>query len=112
MSHYQLDLDNPQRDRTLYVSTTEKMSSETRANLQALLDKHRGAEIIAGFDNDADGARYTAELHEMAGEREVVRHIPHKKDWNEDLQLQRQIEAERKRRRLELEEEIEHGPRM
>ena len=113
MSHYQLDRDNPQRDRTLYVSTAGKMSPAAKQNLQKLLDRHPEAEIIAGFDNDADGNRYAGELQEMAGELEIIRHRPHKNDWNEDLQLQQQIEEERERRRRELEEENEgHGPSM
>lgn len=109
MSHYQLDQSNPQRNQTLYVSTAGKMSPEAKANLQALIDKHPGAEIVAGFDNDGDGDRFTGELQEMASEREIVRHKPQFKDWNDQLQeLRRRLEEKRQR---ELDDKY-HGPRM
>lgn len=101
MSHYQLDAKNPVREKTLYVSTAGKMSPEARANLQTLLDKYQGAEIVAGFDNDADGNKYTGELQEMASELEIIRHKPKYKNWNEELKryLQRQRELEEEQHR-------------
>jgi hypothetical protein len=105
VSHYQLDHKNPLREKTLYVSTAGRMSPEAKQNLQTLLDKYPDAEIVAGFDADADGDKYTGELQEMASEREITRHRPKFKDWNEELQKHLQ-------RQREIEEEQSHRPRM
>lgn len=114
MSHYQLDSGSQERGRTLYISTAGKMSPESKASLQTLLDKHRDLEIVAGFANNADGDKYTGEIQGMAAEREIIRHRPHKNDWNEDLQLHRQLEEERERRQREREEQEHerHRPSM
>jgi hypothetical protein len=104
LSHYQLDHKTPLREKTLYVSTTGKLNPESRANLQRLLDKLETAEIVAGFDNDAGGDRLAVELQEMVGKREIIRHRPNRKDWNEELQHQRQLIEEHYR---QLEEENE-----
>ena len=95
MSHYQLSRkrNDPEADRTLYVSTAGKQSPEAEQNLKSLVGHYPQATIVAGFDNDKDGQKLSERLVELA-ERDVTRQVPSNKDWNDDLQAQHKQELE------------------
>lgn len=89
LSHYQLKPDN----KTMYVSTGGKMSPGAKQSLENLLETHKDTQIVAAFDNDKDGQRFAQNLCDMAG-REIKLDKPECKDWNEQLQRERQHERE------------------
>jgi hypothetical protein len=89
MSHYQCKPD----DKTAYVSIGGNMSPKAKETLERLLEKHSDKELVAAFDNDKQGEKYTHYLQQQAG-REVIKDVPEHKDWNEQLQHERELEHE------------------
>jgi hypothetical protein len=89
MSHYQCNPDN----KTAYVSIGGNMSPKAKETLERLLEKHSDKELVAAFDNDKQGEKYTQYLHSQA-RREIKLDKPERKDWNEQLQREQEREYE------------------
>lgn len=87
LSHYQLK----PSDKTMYVSTGGKMGPGAKQSLESLLENHKDAVIVVAFDNDKAGHEFAQDLCDMA-QREIKRDAPELKDWNEQLQQEREYE--------------------
>lgn len=70
-----------------HISTAGNFSPEQQEIVKRAIEKMPpGSKIIAGFDNDTDGHKYTETIKVMVPEdKQYHRHSPVNKDWNDDL---------------------------
>lgn len=79
-----------------YISTGGQISAKQADLLGSALKRahERGAAVIAGFDNDDNGLKYTELTNTIAQPWQVItRETPQNKDWNDDLKKQLMDEA-------------------
>jgi hypothetical protein len=88
------------RGDTLYVSIGGALSAHQVTQIKALARRHPSAEVIAAFDADQGGDRYTAKVREAVSRATDGRAGLEKgQDWNDRLRQEQQRQGERHRGR-------------
>lgn len=82
LSHAQL---HPNNNAT-YVSISGQLSREQEELLKDLIERNPEKEIVAAFDNDECGNRYTSDLKTIKKIGKFTVDMPKTKDWNSELQ--------------------------
>ncbi len=87
------------RGDTLYVSIGGALSPHQVKQIQGLARRHPGAEVVAAFDADRGGDRYTDKIREaMPGAKDGREGLSQGQDWNDKLrQVQEARQCQRSR---------------
>ena len=88
------------RGDTLYLSIGGALAAHQLTRIKALARRHPSAEVIAAFDADQGGERYTAKVREAVSRaRDGRAELEKGQDWNERLRQEQQRQGERQRGR-------------
>jgi DNA primase len=88
------------RRDTLYLSAGGALSSHQVEQIRGPVRQHRGAEVVAAFDRDQGGDRYTKAIREALPRATDGRaDLEAGQDWNDKLRQDQQAQAERQRTR-------------